>query len=76
MKFFILQIVGNNTYLYILHGRCIISMQSVVEKDLEEVGCKGVDGFLWFRIEWPVMGSSIQVNELRIYYSAWDFFDS
>ena len=51
-------------------------MQSVVEKDLEEVGCKGVDGFLWFRIEWPVMGSSIQVNELRIYYSAWDFFDS
>jgi len=73
---FVLQIVGNKTYLCILHGGCTISTQSVIERDLEGVGCKGVDGFLSFWIEWPVMGSSSQVNELRIYYSAWDFFDS
>jgi hypothetical protein len=43
---FVLQIVGNKTYLCILHGRCIISTQSVVETDLQEVGYEGVDGFL------------------------------
>jgi hypothetical protein len=48
---FVLKIVGKKTYLCILHGRCIISTQSVVETDLEEVGYKGVEGFLCFLIE-------------------------
>jgi hypothetical protein len=48
---FVLKIVGKKTYLCIFHRKCIISTQSVVETDLEEVGYKGVDGFLCFWIE-------------------------
>ena len=43
---FVLQILGNKSYLCILHGRFVISTHSVVEIDLEEVGYKSVDGFL------------------------------
>jgi len=64
---FVLKIVGNKTYLCILHGRCIITMHSVFETDLEEVGYRSVDGFLWFWIKWPMVGSSSRDNELRIY---------